>query len=376
MFLLNTLKRAFTTIRIDPDSGILLQDSSAPAWYVRRIRLWNLIEPFVVYGLILLIVWTSMLDEKVWWVRPSLGALILWMLVISPLVHYPFEKRLFLTPAQQRLGLAFYFFECRGLGSPIRYSLPINGEPPFIKKYWKEILCALGFLDLLFICAMITFNSEILERYKEHMATPMHAMFFRAYMLGGIDLGLLFLVFPFMLRLDNLRESIGLMGALMIVLVITALVANLLFQRNESALREFFKDNPYMSLCGAPASVRLKNLGLFAIGGQWSGYVFWGFLQQLMFLGIFSVQFCRAFDVGRSRGQLFLACLCSASLFGLIHIPNFWLSVITWFGGFVGAFYAVQCRNLFALGIVHGLGGTLFNKLLPINFSVGPSQVK
>ena len=50
--------------------------------------------------------------------------------------------------------------------------------------------------------------------------------------------------------------------------------------------------------------------------------------------------------------------------------------MVTFTGGLFGAFFFLQCRNLFAMGIVHGFGGTMFNKLLPINFSVGPSQVK
>lgn len=376
MGLLTDLKNAFTTVRIDLDSGILAQEGAVSDARLRCIRRWNLIEPLVVYGLILLIIWTSMLDTKLWWVKPSLGALVVWCLLVSPCVHYPFERRIFLTEAQQRLGFFFYFFECRGLGSPLRYYLPMHGEKPYIIKYWRTVLLALLFLDLLFFAAMITFNKEIIERYHEHMTTPAQGILFRIGLLLTIDAALVFGIFPFMLRLDNFHRSIRLMLAFVILLVVIAFASNLLFQCNETGLREVFKSNPYMSLRGPSAHERLSSLDVFAVGGQWSGYVFWGFLQQLLFLGVFSVQFFRAFDVGRSRLQLFLACLCSATLFGAIHVPNFWLGLITFAGGFIGALYAAQCRNLFTLGVIHGLGGTLFNKLLPINFSVGPSQVR
>jgi hypothetical protein len=371
------VKRLFTTVRIDENSGILVQKIAAPAGYIRRIRIWNLVEPGVVYGLIMLVVWTSMLDPKVWWMRPSFGVLLVWMLIVSPLLHYPFEKDLFLTPAQKRLGVWFYFFECRGLGSPLRYYLPVDGQPPFIRKYWKTVLGVTLFLDVLFLCAMVTFNGDIHERFKEHMGTTMaQGLFFRVYMLLLIDVGLVLVAYPFMLRLDNFRESLKFMGAFGVLIAVIALTGNFLFHLDETGLREALKDHPYFSLRGPTTGERLRALTVAGVGGQWSGYVFWGFLQQLLFLGIFSVQICRGFDVGRSRVQLFLACLCSATLFALIHIPNFWLSLVTFVGGFLGALFSIQCRNLFALGIIHGFGGTMMNKLLPINFSVGPSQIR
>ena len=376
MALLNEIGNVFTKVRIDEDSAILAQTGVVSDRRLRCIRLWNLIEPFAVYGLIMLVVWTSMLDMKLWWVRPSLGALLVWTLVISPCIHYPFERDIFLTDAQKRLGFFFYFFECRGLGSPLRYYLPMHGEKPYAIKYWKTVLTALLLTNILFFCAMIEFNKEIIERYHEHMTTPAQAVLFRIGLLLAIDAALLFVIFPFMLRLDNFWKSLPFMLAFLFLIAAMAISANLLFQANEPALREAFKENPYMSLRGPTAHDRLAQITITGIGGQWSGYVFWGFLQQLLFLGVFSVQFCRAFDVGRSRLQLILACLCSATLFGLIHIPNFWLSLITFTGGSFGSLYAMQCRNLFTRGVVHGFGGTLFNKLLPINFSVGPSQVR
>jgi hypothetical protein len=366
------LLRCFTTVNIDANSGIIPQKGVVSAERMRFIRIWNFIEPFAVFGLIMLVMWTSGLDKKIWWVKPSLGGLLIWSLILSPCIHYPFERDIFLTDAQKRMGFFFYFFECRGLGSPFRYYLPMYGERPFIIKYWKSILTALMFMNILFFCALVTFNKEIMIRYAAHMTTPTQGILFRIELLLGIDAALVFGLFPFMIRFDNLNESLRFMFAFMFLIAVMALCANLLFQANESTLREAFKGNPYMGLRGDSAHERLKNLSIFAVGGQWSGYVFWGFLQELLFLGVFSAQFCRAFDVSRSKTQLVLACLCSASLFGMIHIPNFWLGLITFTGGFFGSLFAAQCRNLFTLGIVHGFGGTMFNRLLPINFSVGP----
>lgn len=370
---LNVLKQTLATVRVDTNSGLLLQpDTGFSSAYIRRIRIWNFIEPYLVFGLMMAVVWVSRLDKHVWWFMPSAIVLVGWALILSPIAHYPFEKKLFLSPEQQQRGFLFYFFECRGLGNPIRYYFPIGGEPPYLVKYWKTILGVFCFINLLFLSALVTFNKEIGERYAAHATTMGQAVFIRFWLLARIDLALVFIGFPFLLRLDNFTMSLKYMGVMAVWIVAIALVGNLLFSINEPALREWMKDNQSMRLCGPTAVERLHGLNVFAVGGQWAGYWFWGFIQQLLFMGIFSTQLCRAFDIGRSRIHLLLACLFSAALFGLVHIPNFWLSVVTWTGGFIGAFYSMQCRNLMSLGIVHGLGGTMSNKLLPINFTVGP----
>ncbi len=370
---MDELKRTLTTVRIDTGSGLLLQpDCGASDAYIRRVRVWNFIEPYLVFGLMMAAVWISGMDKHVWWFLPSAVVLCAWALILSPIVHYPFEKRLFLTLEQQRWGFAFYFFECRGLGNPIRYYFPMYGEPAYIIKYWKTVLGVLIFINLLFASALITFNKEIGERYAAQMATPGQAIFFRFWLVARIDLALVFVAFPFILRLDNFTTSLKYMSIVLVWVVLIAVIGNLLFSIDEPTLREWMKDSPAMSLRGPTAIERLHSLDVFAVGGQWAGYWFWGFLQQLLFMGIFSTQLCRAFDIGRSRLHLFLACLFSAALFGLVHVPNFWLSVVTWIGGFLGSVYALQCRNLLALGIVHGLGGTMINKLLPISLTVGP----
>lgn len=373
--LLHEIKLTLTTVRVDTESGLLLQpDCGASSAYIRRIRIWNFIEPYLVFGLMMAVVWITKMDKHVWWFAPSAIFLCGWAMIISPIVHYPFEKRLFLTPEQQRRGFLFYFFECRGLGNPIHYYFPMDGEPPYLIKYWKTVLGVFVFINLLFLSALITFNKEILERYAAHMTTPGQAVFFRFWLVARLDLALVFIVFPFILRLDNFTMSLKYMAVMAVWVVLIALVGNLLFSINEPALREWMKDSPAMSLRGPTAVERLHALNLFAVGGQWAGYWFWGFVQQFLFMGIFSTQLCRAFDIGRSRLHLFFACLFTAALFGLVHIPNFWLSVVTWSGGLLGAMYSMQSRNLMSLGIVHGLGGTLSNKLLPINFTVGPSR--
>ncbi len=63
--------------------------------------------------------------------------------------------------------------------------------------------------------------------------------------------------------------------------------------------------------------------------------------------------------------------LLSGVLFSLIHLPNPWLTGLTFILGVVFAWIYRRAPNLFALGIVHGILGTCVNRFLGINMVVG-----
>jgi len=356
--------------RVDVEDSAITPVAGADPERLRRVRIWNFLEPIAVFGAIMGIIWYTRLDDAITWTKPVLGVLLAWVLVLSPIVHWPFEKNLFLRPEQRSFW--FYFFECRGLGSPFKYYFGAPGQRPYIITHWKIIAGLLLFQSILFASACITFHQDMLVKLHEQDMTLAGIILHRAALVAGIDLFLLLVLFPFIVRLDNFHRVLRYMFFFALIVVSLTLIGNLLFQLNEPSLRIRYEGDPYMGLRGETAAVRLASLRPFPVGGQWAGYVFWGFLQQLLFLGVFSVQFSRAFDVAHSRVQRALYCLCSGTCFALIHIPNFWLGIVTFIGGMLAALYFIQCRNLFAFGIAHGLGGTLSNKLLPINFSVGP----
>lgn len=368
------LMEPFKEVNICEDSGIAIMNEDANPNYVKKIRLWNLIEAFTVYGLILLIVWTSMLDTSLWWLWAGLGALLLWTLILTPIIHYKYEKNIFLTEEQQNRGIWFYVFECRGLGSPKRYYFSVDGEEPYIKKYFSQIIIVTLFLDILFIGALIGYDAEVSQMLGPIAENLVAKIFLEISLIALVDFLLIFLAYPVMFRLDNFNGSVKFIIAFIIFTIPFILLFNLFFQLVEPSLSPILGDNPYFGFQGDSAAERLASLDLIVVMAQWAGYVFWGWLQQLLFLGVFNTYFARAFRI-REKKQRLLACLCSASFFGLIHIPNFWLSFFTFISGFIWALFFMQSRNLWAMGIIHGLGGTLLNKLAPINFSVGPSEV-
>ena len=68
------------TIAESPDFVVLSKKK------MTTVRVINFVEPFIVMGLILLTIWTSNL--KAVWMYPVFAIIILWILVVSPILHY------------------------------------------------------------------------------------------------------------------------------------------------------------------------------------------------------------------------------------------------------------------------------------------------
>ncbi|MBW7862965.1 MAG: hypothetical protein H3C30_00970 [Candidatus Hydrogenedentes bacterium] len=372
-------KRCFTRVDLVRDSGLIARTDAVSESYLNRIRWWNFLEAWGVFLLVLLVVWCAYWLDKGDTARMRAAIAIptmLWMFILSPLVHYRFERDIFVLPHQQPRGLGLYFWEFRGLGNPWRYYVGKDGEPPLLVKHWRCVAAVLAAMALLYLSAAWTFSAEIDERYGEYYAACGGKTGFIVLLLGGILLGWLFVAIPFMVRLDNFARSVRFIAAFLVSAFVMVLLFNALFQFVLEPLRDSLEGWHHLRLRGTPARERLAALSdPLAIGGQWSGYVTWGWVQQLIFASYFGVLFGRSFPVDRSRWELFKACLCSATVFSLIHLPNVWLMAFTFFGGVFGTLFFYQMFNLFALGFSHGFGGSILNKLTPINFSVGPDQM-
>lgn len=100
-------------------------------------------------------------------------------------------------------------------------------------------------------------------------------------------------------------------------------------------------------LCGSLRidGVRLDWSILRVIGGLF----IWGLLQQ------YALQ---AFVNRRAQamwGRGFPSILFTASIFSVAHLPNFWLTIATFFGGLLWSWAYQRAPNLFALGLSHAL---------------------
>jgi hypothetical protein len=374
------LKRCFTRIELAPDAGLIARRGVVPEDRLARIRRSYFWEAVGVFLLVMAVVWCEYWLDKAGTktFRVALGApVMLWMFVLSPLAHCRFDGPVFLQPHQQWNAMGWYFWEFRGLGNPLRYYVGANGQPPLIIKHWRAVAAVMAAMTLLYVSAAFNFSKEIDERYAQHYAAFGGKIGFILFLLCVIDLAWLFLAVPFMVRLDNLARSVRFIVAFMIGTLLLIFLYNLFFQFVLEPHRAALEGWHYIRLRGEPSGERLSALlHPLAIGGQWSGYVTWGWFQQFIFASYFGVLFGRAFPVEQSRAELMKAVLCTAACFSLVHLPNVWLMVFTFTGGIFGTLLFYQMFNLFALGFSHGFGGSLLNQLTPINFSVGPSQMR
>ncbi|MGV9203658.1 MAG: type II CAAX prenyl endopeptidase Rce1 family protein [Promethearchaeia archaeon] len=123
------------------------------------------------------------------------------------------------------------------------------------------------------------------------------------------------------------------------------------------------------------------------------GYIFWGFIQQLLFSSYFGTRIRKgippADDLKSSqqRQRRWLVALLNGSFFGLLHIPSWWLLLGTWILGIFLSYVFMEDknRNLVALGFIHGFLGSMLGWLfsseeaeggLDIEMSVGPWNVE
>jgi membrane protease YdiL (CAAX protease family) len=98
-------------------------------------------------------------------------------------------------------------------------------------------------------------------------------------------------------------------------------------------------------------------------------YLPWGLFQQYLLNGYFARRFRAAANPRR-------AALIAAALFGLAHLPNWFLAPVTFLGGWAAARFYVRHPNLYPLGLAHGVIGFLLYWVVPDwisgHLNVGP----
>src|SRR5579863_1822335 len=93
-------------------------------------------------------------------------------------------------------------------------------------------------------------------------------------------------------------------------------------------------------------------------------YCAWGLVQQYILNGYFVNRFSD-FLPHHTRAVPILAAVC----FSLVHLPNWFLMIVTVAGGYVCARVYLQNRNLYFLGLEHGVTGFLIYLAVPDTIS-------
>ena len=89
------------------------------------------------------------------------------------------------------------------------------------------------------------------------------------------------------------------------------------------------------------------------------GYFVWALMQQFLLQSYFLARFVRL------TSRLWQAIALATLLFGLAHIPNPLLTVATLVWGGISCLLFLRYRNLYTLGIAHGILGICFALTVP-----------
>lgn len=91
----------------------------------------------------------------------------------------------------------------------------------------------------------------------------------------------------------------------------------------------------------------------------------WGTLQQYGLLAFF---FRRLHELLRDER---LAMFAAAACFAMFHLPNPFLILVTWAAGTLACWLYRRVRNIWAIGIAHGLLGVALARSLPVEITMG-----
>ncbi len=204
-------------------------------------------------------------------------------------------------------------------------------------------------------------GADIVFLFQEYSTARLLTGVFAVSIGGLLVLGLVLACFPVFARLDDLFDSIKDMIMLFLVGVIFLTLWNYLC--------EWFLTTPSLHWSwtdDVPENLR-DSFSILPFFTRVSGYFYWGWVQELLFLGYF----CWLLYKIEPKNQ-WLNATISSLLFMMFHWDNIALMVGTAIGGFAWAIFWKSRRNLFMLGWMHGFNGTLVDMLVPMSMTVGP----
>jgi hypothetical protein len=176
---------------------------------------------------------------------------------------------------------------------------------------------------------------------------------FPVLFLGLIGLVLVNLFLVVVIRYDNLRRAGRIVG--LYLLGLSALIAG------AGYVYIYLVNGGYVTLD--------PQRGLIGMGA----YVFWGTLQELLFLSYFNTRIRRGFT------NPLLSALLTAIIFSIFHLTAYTLMFLCFLVGIIWALIFQAAPNLFLLGVSHGLSGGFASAfkvhgmtLIKIKGSVGP----
>lgn len=309
-----------------------------------KSKKFNLVEAFVVYLLVLGIFWLLVYPFSIHpegpqldWIETLgyilLGLLALWALIFSPIIHKD-------------------TFRGVGLGHPkqfIKYMSDIRNE-----RDYKRLL-PLFIVFIMLYLGYLVFLPDI----KDAFGTSTTITLILSLPLVAI---LTLIVSLFMIRWDNFHQTwkVILIGLTIVIPYLTAF-------------------GVFYCIIGTLNWDIFTGIAFWGTDGlyaDWFAYIWWGFVQHWLFLGYFNTRLRKGLPEHKILGVKgkWWTGIINMFFFGIIHIPAWELAIFAFTGGIFFSYYFQKdkYRNLFAFGLIHGVGGALLGRLVPWELSVGP----
>jgi hypothetical protein len=316
-------------------------------------RAWNLIEPVMLMSVLQVIMWAVWFPLELQGEDPTIAYIIIGALAVL----------IFVSPFIHKDTISGW-----GLGNPVYVFRKIKegGRPRVIALVVLCLFLAIGAAAFYFLWEQL---ADILFGLSESSAEAFLNTPGGAAGVISLGVGAGFIVGTFLIRYDNF------LNALKVAAIVICILGPLIF---------------LVGVAIDPTGLDKFDLESFALNVAY--YIFWGALQQFLFAGYFGQRFQKAFgpatiakDPGKptkEEGRVmykkrFWVSLLAGSYFALIHVPSWNLVAFTWLLGVILSWLYMKDknRNLIALGIIHGVLGSLANVFFEstVSFSVGPS---
>jgi hypothetical protein len=316
-----------------------------------KIRLFILGEVMFLYTIVVWTVWYTNLNTNFEWLYIVLFSSLFYLAIVSPFVHHRVDEL-----AGRSAPLGSYFWESRGLGSPLAFFIHKANSKSCLRRYPQQVLWTL----LAFTTLYINFIYEKKAWLNIELSILEGNPVITGLLILLVMVFATFVMLSFMNRWDTYGASLT-----RVLKIITGGTA--VFILLHIALRGL-TDLPLTT--SMRAAEKWDNFSIGTFFSFFTGYVFWAWLQQFFFLSIINTYLSRAIDISITRNYHVVA-ISTALLFGMIHLPNIWLFVCTFAGGIFLVYAFMSHRNLFVIAIAHAVFAGLYYQLLSFSLSPG-----
>lgn len=305
------------------------------------------IEVMAIYTMFLWGVWYTHLNSAFTWFPISTLLLLGYLIIVSPaLTIYVLGRTGKLSSPS---NLTEYYFLSRGIGAPIQYFS--GGKKSLLYKNRLTVMLILVLMSTLMLFFVREHQVELVEFFQVDVGSWWKVFIICELLLVGLGI----VSFSVLVRWDTLYASFWPVTIIAIGGAAVVLALHVFFR--------FFDDFPFVT--GQSAADKWQLFSMQSFFAQWFGYFFWAWVQQFIFLALFVTGMTRCVDLASQRNRVAVI-VVGALFFGMVHLPNIWLFMITTALGVVFTHVYLKHRNIFLIAMAHAFLAALYYHLLPI----------